>query len=70
MDPWCGTQAAPGRVAPHGSGQYELAAPVGFLREPQVFRPEWRPAGREVVDHVVEQGEVRHTLTCLSARSA
>ena len=55
---------------PHGSGQHELAAPVGFLREPQVFRPEWRPAGREVVDHVVEQGEVRHTLTCLSARSA
>jgi hypothetical protein len=30
--------------------------PVGFLREPQMFRPEWGPAGHEVLNQVVKQG--------------
>src|SRR5215217_2593410 len=50
--------------------QHDFAAPVGILRQPQVLRPEWLPAGREVLNHVVEQDEVRHTLTCLCPRIA
>ena len=67
-----GAEDEQGAVGRHSQRprEHDLSARVGLLDALQVLCAVWRSPRRELLDHVVEQDEVRHNTTFLRVRIA